>query len=184
VLFIIPIAMMIHIFLRLLLILFTISLLLGAVLIVIQFYFARFGKPGGPDLKLEDHRIILPLRLQAYERLILFLERILPNNLVLRINRPEMDAYQLQTNLIRTIREEFEYNLSQQLYVSSRSWELIKNAKEEMIKMINIAAGRVNESAPSAELARIIFELSLENDKPLPVSTAIEAIKKEIQGEF
>ena len=131
----------------------------------------------------EDQKVILPLRLQAYERFVLFLERIHPSNLVLRLNSPDITALQLQSLLVRTIREEFEYNLSQQLYISANSWELIKNAKEETIAMINQASAKVGEQAHSSDLVKEIFDISISKGK-LPLDLAIEAIKKELQRLF
>jgi len=160
-----------------------IGLILASVLIVIRFYLKQTKKPQDSPVRLEDHKIILPLRLQAYERIVLFLERIAPNNLILRVNRPELNAYQLQSALIKTIREEFEYNLSQQLYISSKAWEMVNNAKEETIKLINIAAGRIPETAPSAELVRVIFDMIMDTDK-LAVHITLETVKNEIRQIF
>jgi hypothetical protein len=140
-------------------------------------------QPSGQPIQGEGQKIILPLRLQAYERIILFLERISPNNLILRLNKPEMSSVQLQSALVKVIREEFEYNLSQQLYISLKAWELVKNAKEETIKLINVASGKIPETASSGELAKIIFDLSLETEI-LPVNVAIDEIKIEIQKIF
>jgi hypothetical protein len=103
--------------------------------------------------------------------------------MVMRLNGPDLSALQLQSILARTIREEFEYNLSQQLYVSQHAWELIRNAKEETISMINQASAKTVESAPSSELVKEIFEMSVARGK-LPVDTAIEEIKKELQKLF
>ena len=165
---------------RLLFVIVTIGLLLGAALILIRFWFGMNKKQPGTDIRIEEQKIILPLRLQAYERIILFLERISPNNLVMRLNKPEMTSVQFQSLLVKTVREEFDYNLSQQIYISFTAWELVKNAKEETIKLINVASGRVPESGSSGELAKSIFDLAVENDK-LPVIVAIDEIKKEIQ---
>jgi hypothetical protein len=175
--------MIIHIIIRLLMMIFMIGLILASVLIVIRFYLKQTKKPQDSPVRLEDHKIILPLRLQAYERIVLFLERIAPNNLILRVNRPELNAYQLQSALIKTIREEFEYNLSQQLYISSKAWEMVNNAKEETIKLINIAAGRIPETAPSAELVRVIFDMIMDTDK-LAVHITLETVKNEIRQIF
>jgi hypothetical protein len=175
--------MTIHIIIRLLMMTFMTGLILASVLIAIQFYFSRKKIPMESPVRLEDHKIILPLRLQAYERIVLFLERIALNNLIVRVNRPEWNALQLQSALIKAIREEFEYNLSQQLYISSKAWEMVNNAKEETIKQINVAAGNVPETAPSAELVRIIFERMLETDKS-PVHMTLEFVKNEIRQIF
>jgi len=131
----------------------------------------------------ENQKVILPLRLQAYERFVLFMERIHPSNLVLRLNSPDLTALQLQSLLVRTIREEFEYNLSQQLYISGSSWELVKNAKEETISMINQASTKLGEGAHSSELVKEIFENAITKGK-LPVDMALDEIKKELQKMF
>jgi hypothetical protein len=165
---------------RLLLVIITIGLVLGAVLIIIRYWFSLKKKPSGHTVQGEEQKILLPLRLQAYERIILFLERISPNNLIMRMNKPEMSSVQLQSALVKVIREEFEYNLSQQLYISLKAWELVKNAKEETIKLINIASGKIPETASSGELVKAILDLSLETER-LPVNDAIDEIKKEIQ---
>ncbi|MCX6250675.1 MAG: hypothetical protein NTX61_07985 [Bacteroidetes bacterium] len=172
---------------RLILAVITIGLLLASVLIIIQFYFSKLNTLKNlrqNKVVDEEQKIILPLRLQAYERIILFLERISPNTLIPRILRPEMNALQLRQALISTIREEFEYNLSQQLYISTRAWELVKNAKEEMVKSFNIAGAQVNDYAPSGELARIIFEKAMGEGNQQPLETAVEEVKKEIQKLF
>ena len=168
---------------RLLFVIITVGLILGAVLIIIRYWFSMNKQPSTLPPKGEQQQIILPLRLQAYERIILFLERISPNNLIMRLNKPEMSSIQLQSSLIKTIREEFEYNLSQQLYISLKAWEMVKNAKEETIKLINVASGKIPETASAGELVKIIFDLALEKDR-LPVDVAIDEIKKEIQKIF
>ena len=159
--------------------------LLGAVLVAIWFYFrirpktAEVSAVGQADGGNRTE-VIITLRLQASERLILFLERITPNNLILRVHTPDMTASQLQAALIRTVREEFEYNLSQQLYLTTKTWELIRSAKEEIIRQINRAASGLKEEGSARDLAGIILQHSLDQEWS-PVSTAIEAIKREIQ---
>jgi len=168
---------------RLLLVIITIGLVLGAVLIIIRYWFSLKKQPSGHAVQGEEQKIILPLRLQAYERIILFLERISPNNLIMRMNKQEMSSIQLQSALVKVIREEFEYNLSQQLYISLKAWELVKNAKEETIKLINMASCKIPETAPSGELIKNILDLAIEKER-LPVNDAIDEIKKEIQKIF
>mgnify|MGYP001210298751 CR=1 FL=1 len=135
------------------------------------------------DLKISGKKIIDPIRLQAYERLVLFLERISVGSLVNRNNVSGMSAFQLQISLVKNIRDEFEHNLSQQLYVSSAAWNLVKNAKEEMIRLVNTAATRCNDNATSSEMAQILFQLSLEGDKA-PVADALEFLKNEARQLF
>ena len=162
---------------------FTVGLLLISCLILLRVYLNRPKQATGNQGIVEEQKIILPLRLQAYERIVLYLERITPNNLIMRLNKPEMNAIQFQSLLIKTIREEFEYNLSQQLYISSKAWELVKNAKEETITLINQASSKVPEAGSSADLVRVLFEQFLEKEK-LPVDTALDEVKQEIQRCF
>jgi hypothetical protein len=155
----------------------------GGAFFLLWYYLKQTKKTDPVVVNNHDHETILPLRLQAYERFVLFLERIHPSNLMLRLNNSDLSAKQLQSLLVRTIREEFEYNLSQQLYVSGNSWELIKNAKEETIAMINHASSGLPDEAPSADLVKMVFEVAISKGK-LPVETALEEIKNELQRLF
>jgi hypothetical protein len=103
--------------------------------------------------------------------------------MMMRLNNPDLTVAQMHSLLLRTIREEFEYNLSQQLYVSGNAWELIKNAKEETIALINQASSGLPDNAPSADLVKKVFEIAISKGK-LPVETALEEIKKELQRLF
>ena len=130
-----------------------------------------------------NQQFVTPIRLQAYERIVLFLERISPNSLVLRVSEPNMNVMQLQSAMIMAIRLEYEHNLSQQLYISSKSWQIVKNAKEDLINVISNVAANIDKTADSSELAKAIFELTASVEK-LPIEIAIEIIKDEIQDLF
>ena len=127
-------------------------------------------------------KTINPVRLQAYERLALFLERMNPNNLVLRSYQPGMTLKALQNAMVHSIRDEFEHNLSQQIYVSTQAWDLIRNAKEEMINLINSSAIKLNDEATPTELAGVIFENIAKETTPAEV--ALHFLKNEIQVYF
>lgn len=135
------------------------------------------------DIKMAGYKIITPIRLQAYERLVLFLERISPESLVMRVHKTDMTAAQMQSLLLQNIREEFEHNLSQQVYVSSQAWELIRTARENIIKLVNTAATKLNDNATATDLSQKIFELSLSENK-LVTKTALEFLKNEIRQVF
>ena len=135
------------------------------------------------QLKVVEDRNIrqkesLPLKLQAFERLILFLERISPNSLLVRVHRGGMSAIQLQSELVSTIRAEFEHNLSQQIYVSERAWEEVKEGKEEIIRIINVAFSYTGSNATGIQMSSQIFEqvLKIEN---VPTQKAVDFIKSE-----
>ncbi len=101
----------------------------------------------------------------------------------MRINKPGMNTLQLQAAMVGAIRDEFEYNMSQQLYLSSKTWGFVRNAKEETISLINKASTKVSENVPSSEMVRILLELVLAEEKSA-VDIALEAVKKEIQKGF
>ena len=127
-------------------------------------------------LLLERMRITVPLRLQAYERIVLFLERISPRQLVMRLHQPGLSVAVMQRLLVQSIREEFAHNLSQQLYVSPQSWELLNQAKEELIGHINAIAADLGEKADAMELNNRL--LAIANER-LPSVRAMAYIKDE-----
>jgi len=132
------------------------------------------------DLKHNSKQVITPIRLQAYERLALLLERMKPENVLLRNQGNNLTAVQYRTILLTAIRSEFDHNLSQQVYISSALWEATKKAKEEITKIINLAAGKVGTNASGADLATTILELYV-GINPLPSDTALELLRHEIK---
>ena len=94
-------------------------------------------------LKQEDKKYVTPIRLQAYERIVLFLERIAPQSMIFRVQKPGQKVYQLQNLLLKSIRDEYEHNLSQQLYISKERWGMVRLAKDEIVKLINTEAANV-----------------------------------------
>ena len=134
-------------------------------------------------LATKNQKTLTPIRMQAYERLVLFLERINPESLLMRINRPSMTSRQLQSEMISSIRAEYEHNLSQQVYISSQAWELVKSARSNLIKIINSCAEKVEPDAPAIILSKSILEFIMEMEKS-PINVAIEYIKKEIKNYF
>lgn len=135
------------------------------------------------QFKMDSKNAAFPIRLQAFERLTLYLERINTTNLVMRLQNSAFNNAQFQMLLVSTIRSEFEHNLSQQMYISSQSWDEIKNAKEESIKIINLAAGKLSPDGPSMELAAKIIEITAD-DQISPSDKALEVLKKEIRQYF
>jgi thiaminase len=135
------------------------------------------------DIRTKNIEITLPLRLQAYERMCLFLERITPNQLLLRLVPAAMSALELQQILLQEIREEYNHNVAQQLYISSHSWEQITNAMNEMVAVINQAALEVAPEAPPADLAKKIFSHVIEKEVQ-PAAHALKVLKEEVRTIF
>lgn len=129
------------------------------------------------ELKFHSKELVTPVRLQAYERMAMFLERIDPNQLLFRVSNPDLTAYQMQTILLATIRSEYEHNLSQQIYISPQTWEGIRNAKEKVVNVINLAAGHLAEEAMSTELAGAVLAAVADES---PTAAAMEQLKKEL----
>jgi|688.fasta_scaffold273514_3 hypothetical protein len=110
----------------------------------------------------------LQLRLQAYERLVLLAERISLPHLISRLNSPSSTADEMKALLIESIKQEFDYNSTQQLYVSATAWEAIRNLKEQNILLINQVAASLGWQATGAMLNKKLLELLLaQQDKPL-----------------
>lgn len=152
-------------------------------ILIIRMFLIKAEKERKAEILLKNHEIIIPLRIQAYERIILFLERISPDSLLTRHNQTGLTCRQFHTILLTSIRNEYEHNLSQQVFISSKAWEMVKNARTQMTKIINTAAEKINPNAPSIEFSKKILEIAGEYDK-LPTQVAIEFIKKEIQMLF
>jgi hypothetical protein len=131
------------------------------------------------ELIMQNSRTIVPIRLQAYERIVLFLERISLESLLVRTNSPGMSSAQLHSALLNTIRSEFEHNLSQQIYMSQQAWEVVKNARSNTIKIINTEFEKTPDTATSLDFSKRLLERLMELDKE-PTKTAIEYIKNEI----
>ena len=135
------------------------------------------------DLKAKNAEITLPIRLQAYERMALFLERIAPANLIVRVNDPSFNVSDLHQRLVFEIREEYNHNMSQQVYMSDKAWELTKTAMDQITQIINISAEATPAEAPGIELAKVVVMQmqSLEQD-PIPLAQLF--IKEELKKLF
>jgi hypothetical protein len=126
---------------------------------------------------------ILPVRLQAYERSILLLERISPESLIMRVSRNDYSARQLQQELLGSITSEFEHNIAQQTYLSTEAWEKIKSAKNQVINLVNETAKEVKPDAAGTTLGKLILERFTEFNTP-PSQAAIDFLKQEVRSLF
>jgi len=131
------------------------------------------------EIILQNSRTITPVRLQAYERLTLFLERISMESLIMRTHKQGMDARKLHTALLTTIRSEYDHNLAQQIYISPQAWEVIKSARTNTIKLINTIVEKIPPTASSSDLSRNLLEAVMDMDQE-PAKVALDFLKKEI----
>lgn len=131
------------------------------------------------ELLLQNSKTITPIRLQAYERIILFLERISLESLLVRVSSPDMTAVQLHSALLTTIRAEFEHNLSQQIYMTPQAWEVVRNARSNTIKILNTEMEKTPPDAAGITFSKRLLEKVMEMDKE-PTRAAIDYVKAEI----
>ncbi len=127
----------------------------------------------------ENSSTSLKLRLQAYERLSIFVERMHPNSMISRYYVPGSTAQDLQLSMVQGIRAEFEHNLSQQIYISHELWQTLKAVVEQEITMIN----RVGSSIPMGEPATLLMskmtEYIVTTESVMPTAIALETINRE-----
>ena len=135
------------------------------------------------QLRKNNQKNALPVRLQAFERLSLFLERITPSSLLVRHSTANLTVKQYQGVLLKAIRDEFEYNLSQQIYISEEGWRMVVTAKSATVSIINNIAAKLDPKAPGFELSKKILEDTMDMQQ-FPTRTAINYLKKEIKNDL
>lgn len=106
-----------------------------------------------------------PFQLQAYERLILLVDRIALPNLISRVNQPGVSASEMQGMLTQQIRQEFEYNVTQQIYVTAEAWDAVRNLKDQNILIINQVASFLSAEASGQDLNRSILEMLMQSPR-------------------
>lgn len=123
------------------------SVVLYAVYLMVRAFISKEIEMKRLEVRGKSIETILPVRMQAYERITLFLERISPQNLLVRLNNPAYTAKDFHKILLDEIRNEYNHNVSQQVYMSEEVWNYVRNAKEDLIIQINEAAGSLKELA-------------------------------------
>lgn len=132
------------------------------------------------DLKQSQQKESIPLRFQAYERLSLFCERIALPNLILRMRQEGMTTAQLKLTLLLAIQQEYEHNITQQVYVSDQLWQIIKIARDDAVNMIDVVMEDIDPKSDAKVLAGALFTfLQKRAATGTGVDKALIAIKKE-----
>ncbi|MFT4602809.1 MAG: hypothetical protein ACI857_002996 [Arenicella sp.] len=132
-----------------------------------------------PEAQKQLNKDLMAMQIDAVQRLVLFLERIAPNNMIMRLNNPGLPAGAFQAKLLDTVRQEFEHNLAQQIYISPEAWRITKNSKEEVLKIINMAATKMPPTGMANDLSRGIFEITAQLELQ-PTDGAIAFLKDEL----
>jgi hypothetical protein len=130
------------------------------------------------DFKQNQQKGTIPLRLQAYERLSLFCERISIPALMLRMRNENMTANELRFSMMIAIQKEFEHNITQQVYVSDQLWQIVKIARDDAVNIINLVFNSIDPGSDSRIYGKAMLEY-LESRDFLSSDKALVAIKKE-----
>jgi hypothetical protein len=159
------------------------ALVLYAMYLVIRSFLQKDFDRQVVALKQKNAEVVLPIRLQAYERMALFLERISPNNMLIRLADPTMTAAAFQQLLLTEIRDEFHHNHSQQIYMSDDAWQVIRNAMNATIAMIQSASEKMKPEDNAVDLSSAIFKEMMEQ-KEDHIGMALSFVKNEIRQSF
>lgn len=159
------------------------ALVLYGMYALVNNYLTKEAQKRVLELRMKNAEIVLPIRLQAYERICLLLERLAPSNLLVRVSSAGQSAADYQRTLLAEIRNEFNHNLSQQIYMSDQAWVTVKRAKEDVVTLINQVFEQLPEHAKGTDLAKRILERVLA-DNIDPTGNAISFLKQEINQVF
>src|SRR5215210_4812456 len=159
----------------------TISIIISiaALLIaILSFYISKNKKPQPQQPSTEKYNAI-PLQLQAYERLAVLCERIAIPNLISRVNHPLANAKEMQALLIENIKQEFEYNASQQIYVSKVAWDAVRNLRDQSLLIINQVSNVLAPDAKATDLNKQLLEVMMRHDDAALHTIVLDALSHE-----
>ena len=142
-----------------------ISLIVAAIALLTSMYTLLIKSKPQVQKTADDNFLTKPLRLQAYERLVLLAERVALPNLISRLSQPGLSAREMQFLLLESIKQEYEYNASQQIYVSEAAWDAVRSLRDQSLLMINSVAKSLPADAAAIELNRQLMEALMQDDK-------------------
>lgn len=132
-------------------------------------------------LRYESRKESLPIRLNAYERLSVLMERLMPYNLVPKFSDPKISANDMKLLLLKSVKEEFEHNLSQQIYVSREVWNAVMFTKDDLIKHINLVHMSIPKESTSVDYGRELLNFYMKNERGIPNQRALTIINTEVK---
>lgn len=135
------------------------------------------------EIRKSNNHLITPVKLQAYERLVLLLERISPPKLIQEYNSPNLTALELKNIMLVATQTEFSHNISQQIYISNQAWTLTKLVKEEVLEFINATYNNLPPDATSIDLSKSLIQMMIDKNTQ-PTQKAIDFLKAEIRLYF
>jgi len=159
----------------------TIALVISiiAFIISISIFFILNKKQKAAPTEGSDSYTSRPLQLQAYERLVMLSERIALPSLISRVNQPGLSAREMQLLLLESIKQEYEYNMTQQIYVSPVAWEAVKNLKEQTMLIVNQVASALPPESTGFDLNKISLDVMMKQQKGQLHAIVMEALNYE-----
>ncbi|TDQ10376.1 DUF7935 family protein [Pedobacter metabolipauper] len=143
----------------------------------------RYFKLRFASVRADENSQLLTLRLQAYERLTVFIERINPANLFLRLHQQGISVYDMQSNILNEIRSEYQHNVAQQLYINATTWKVISSLKDDTLAMVNNAVAGLPENSAGVDLSKKVLQhMAGMTDNPYDLT--LNLIKKDIHQLF
>lgn len=146
-------------------------------------YLNRYVRLQHLDFKKSLNGQTLPLKLQAYERLVLFTDRINPANMVIRLHDAQLSAKEFEALLVNEIRNEYQHNITQQLYVSAQAWVVIRKIKDDTLALIRNTGASFTTQNSSGEMSKVLLNHlgSMETD---PYLAAAALLKNDLNDLF
>ncbi len=155
----------------------------GAMLLITRQFLDKEYQRRLLELKMKNAETVLPVRLQAYERICLFLERITPSNMLVRVSSANLTAGEYQRVLLTEIRNEYNHNVSQQVYMTHDTWATVKSARENVVTLVNRSFHELPGHARGTELAKKMLEHVIEQEID-PTAPALARLKHELMQVF
>jgi hypothetical protein len=157
----------------------TISIVISIVALLIAILSFYISKNKKTKVPVEEKYNAVPLQLQAYERLTVLCERIAIPNLISRLNHPLANAKEMQALLIENIKQEFEYNSSQQIYVSKVAWDAVRNLRDQSILIINQVANVLPAEAKANDLNKQLLQVMINHEDAALHTIVLDALSYE-----
>jgi hypothetical protein len=149
-------------------------------IVLVNYFLKKISKSEQLNIIKQYSSEVMKLRFQAFERYTLLLERLSPESLIVRVQDPRMSIIESHAQLLKVIRHEFNHNIAMQIYISSKTYDKIKIAKEKLLMLVNSSLLKTNPKDPSIEFGKIII-----NDAAYEVNfyftSAINAIRNELE---
>jgi hypothetical protein len=160
----------------------TISIIISIVALLVAIVTFYISKNKTQPLPIAEKYNAVPLQLQAYERLTVLCERIAIPNLISRVNHPLATAKEMQALMIENIKQEFEYNSSQQIYVSKMAWDAVRNLRDQSILIINQVANILPADAKANDLNKQLLQVIMNHEDAALHTIVLDTLSSEAKG--